>query len=352
MQTCATIKLKLPVDEVLLETMNQYSQAAQHVIDVGYSTRLGKLKLHQATYYPVRELTCLPAQLVVSSRDKAYEMLKSVRARKRMKKKASKPQVKKFLSIRYDARSFTFKPEEVSLSTIKGRLKIPIQVPGYFLKYLSWTVRTADLIYRKGNLFLHVVVSRDVNINSSTHKIVGVDVGINNLAVTSDNRFYKGVKGKFAEFYRLRRVLQAKGTRSARRKLKRVSGRQTRFMADVNHRISKEIVKPLSEGDSIVMEDLNGIREGVTIKGRRKGKALNRLTNNWAFRQLQSFIDYKATHKGVWVVYVDPHYTSKTCSKCGEIHSIRPLKRGFFKCLHCGFSLNSDLNASRNLRDM
>jgi len=354
MKNCATIKLKLPLNEVLLETIRQYSKSARHVVNAGYNTPVGKskIKLHNTTYREVRkQLPQLPAQLVISSRDKAYEMLKSVRARKGMRKKASKPQVSDYLPVRYDARSFSFKPDMVSLTSVGGRLKIPIQVPEYFERYLDWTVRTADLIYRKGNLFLNVVVSRDINIDCSTGKTIGVDVGINNLAVTSDRQFFRGVKGKLAKFHRLRRKLQAKGTRSARRKLKRVSGRQRRFMADLNHRISKTIVEPLVKGDCIVMENLNGIRDGVTIKGKRKGKTLNRLTNNWAFYQLQRFIDYKASGKGVWVIYVDPYYTSKTCSNCGEIFSVRPKKRGFFKCLHCGFSCNADLNASRNLRE-
>ncbi|MBU4266679.1 MAG: transposase [Candidatus Altiarchaeales archaeon] len=354
MKNCATIKIKLPVNDVLLETIRQYSNSAKYVVDVGYNTPVGKskIKLHNATYREVRkQLPQLPAQLVISSRDKAYEILNSVRMRKRMRKKASKPQVSDYLSIRYDARSFYFKPDVVSLTSVGGRLKIPIQVPKYFGRYLGWTVRTADLIYRKGKLFLNVVVSRDITIDCSTGKTIGVDVGINNLAVTSERQFFKGVKGKLAKFHRLRGKLQAKGTRSARRKLKRVSGRQRRFMADLNHRISKGIVEPLDKGDCIVMEDLNGIRNGVTIKSKRKGKVLNRMTNNWAFYQLQGFIDYKASRKGVWVVYANPHYTSKTCSNCGEVYSIRPKKRGFFRCLHCGFSCNSDLNASRNLRE-
>ncbi|MBU4406300.1 MAG: hypothetical protein KKB24_01810, partial [Candidatus Altiarchaeota archaeon] len=96
MKNCATIKIKLPVNDVLLETIRQYSNSAKYVVDVGYNTPVGKskIKLHNATYREVRkQLPQLPAQLVISSRDKAYEMLNSVRARRRMRKKASKPQV-------------------------------------------------------------------------------------------------------------------------------------------------------------------------------------------------------------------------------------------------------------------
>ncbi|MBU4201671.1 MAG: hypothetical protein KKB85_00790, partial [Candidatus Altiarchaeota archaeon] len=182
------------MNDVLLETMRQYSNSAKYVVDVGYDSPIAKskIKLHHVTYREVRkQLPQLPAQLVINSRDKAYEMLKSVRARKRRGKKASKPQVSDYLPIRYDARSFSFKPEMVSLTSVGGRLKTPIQVPKYFERYLGWTVRTADLIYRKGKLFLSVVVSKNINIDCSTGKTIGVDVGINNLAVTSERQFFK-----------------------------------------------------------------------------------------------------------------------------------------------------------------
>jgi len=353
MISCAVIKIALPTDEVLLETMQQYSWSAQQVVDAGYGSRMGKLKLHHQTYYPIREaLPKLPAQLVCSSRDKAYESLKAVRERGKKGWKISKPQMKKFLTVRYDARTFSLKDDVVSLSTVEGRRRFNISIPKYFQQYIGWKHCTADLLYRKGRLYLHVVVSTDVRIDSSTGNFVGVDVGINNLAVTSEGKFFSGIKEKYAKILRLTKRLQAQGTRSAKRKLKRVSGRRKRFMADVNHRISKEITSDLNSGDCIVLEELTNIRERCTVKSKNgRGKVLNRLLNNWSFNQLQSFLDYKAVRKGVWVVYVNPAYTSKSCSHCGSRYSVRPQKRGFFKCLHCGYSLNADLNASRNIRE-
>jgi transposase len=77
---------------------------------------------------------------------------------------------------------------------------------------------------------------------------------------------------------------------------------------------------------------------------------MNRLLSNWAFFQLRQFIDYKAGRNGVVVVTISPEYTSKMCSRCHEISSIRPGNVGFFKCLNCGYSCNADLNASFNIR--
>ena len=174
---------------------------------------------------------------------------------------------------------------------------------------------------------------------------VGIDVGISNLATTSGFVFFKGVKSRIARFQRLRSALQSKGTASARKHLKRLSGAQTRFMRSVNHWISKRIVSGLDAGDIIVMENLHGIRE------RRRGRSLNRLLSNWAFLQLKCFVEYKAVRKGVVFCSVSHAYTSMMYNRCHEIDSIRPKKVGFFKCLNCGYSFNTDLNASFNLRD-
>jgi putative transposase len=137
----------------------------------------------------------------------------------------------------------------------------------------------------------------------------------------------------------LRGRLQAKGTRSSKRHLRMLSGEETRYMAWVNHNISKSIVSGF-DGCKIVMENLKGIRK------KYRGKIMNYWISNWSFFQLQNFIEYKAIRKGIIVDRVKPEYTSQLCHRCGNI--------GFR--IHGGFSCNcglhdysADLNASKNL---
>ena len=184
--------------------------------------------------------------------------------------------------------------------------------------------------------------SKEVAVKSSgSHRVLGIDLGVNNLAVTSDNRFFHSaqVKQIKRKFKFLRSKLQAKRTRSSRRLLKKISGKEKHFMAWINHNISKEIVSSF-DGGKIVMENLKGIRKV------RRGKKMNYWISNWSFFQLQSFIQYKAEIKGIEFVKVRPNYTSQICSKCGQLGSRSGCS---FVCFHCGFSLNADLNASRNL---
>jgi len=342
MMVQATIRLKVPYSKSLIDTMIEFSKATQFAYDYALKNKIRSWKtLHQRTYRKIREFSKLPAQLCCKAIKFALETKRGCRNRK--------ADFSRELSVPYDKRSYSFDfSGKCSLSTINGRLKQTLHIPDYYLQtYKDWEVRSATLSRVRKDLFLNVTVAKEVNpaICGPNSKIVGIDLGINNLATTSEKQFFRGVQTHIAGLQRLRSKLQSKGTRSARRHLRKLRGRQTRFMKSVNHEVSKRSVSRVKAGDIIVMENLRGIRN------KRRGKALNRLLSNWAFAQLRSFIEYKAIRKGAIFVTVLPHYTSRTCRRCHEIISARPKNAGFFKCLNCGYSCNADLNASFNLRE-
>ena len=142
------------------------------------------------------------------------------------------------------------------------------------------------------------------------------------------------IKTKKLKFKRLKAKLQSKGTLSAKRLLKKISGKEQRFMKYWNHVISKEIIKGCETGDTIILENLKGIRKT------NQGKTMNYWISNWSFHQLQNFIEYKATHKGIEVVRVKPNFTSQICHRCGRLGS---RLKGCFCCNHCGFLCIRDL---------
>ncbi len=339
MKSVTTIKLKIPKNKLLLQTMKRYSKAIQYIANQGFKAEItNRYKLHHLCYYKARERFKLPSQFVINANRVASQTLKSVKSNK-----GSKPVFKEIMPLAFDKRTFTFTKDNVRLSTIKKRIDIPIQIPKYYIKYLSWNYQTALLVLdKKDRMFLNITFSRDINIRKDSDGFqLGVDVGINHIAVTSNRQFFSGnkVKKYRLKFKRLRAKLQAKGTNSARKLLKKVSGRERRFKAWVNHNISKQIVSNCNAG-TIVLENLKGIRK------QRKGKKFNFWLNGWSFYQLHSFIKYKAEREGIRVINVSPYLTSQTCSKCGKVGS---RSKGFFVCCHCGYSLNADLNASFNL---
>ncbi len=338
MKSVVTIKLKIPMNRLLFDTMKQYSKAVSYIADRGFKSGVrNRYELHHLCYYGAREKFNLPSQFVINANRVASQTLKSVRTNK-----GSKPIFKEHLPLAFDKRTFTFSSDKVRLTTIKGRVDVPIEVPECYWKYLDWSPQTALLTINTNKMFLHLTFSRDVNIQTISNRLqLGVDVGINHVAVTSQRQFFSGkkIKNKMIKYKRLRTKLQAKGTRSSQKLLKRISGRERRFKAWANHNISKAIVSNCDAG-TIVMENIKGIRK------QRRGKRFNFWLNGWNFRQLQSFIEYKALQKGVRVVKVSPYLTTQTCSNCGNLGS---RSKGFFVCSHCGYSLNADLNASYNL---
>lgn len=351
------IKVKLLANEreqaLFGKTIAQYSACFNHVARESWETRTTNgVELHRETYYPLRQqYPQLPSQLVISAREKAREAVKSALARLKRGKRATCPHTSR-TAVRYDARSYTFSPErgELSLSTTGGRLRLGVSVPEYFRPYLRnrLGLDSADLVqYDNGTLWMHVVVTLpDPPIPAETGKVVGVDVGISRIAVSSDGEFFDGkrVKEHAREFFRLRRALQAKGTKSARRHLKRLRRQENRFRRDVNHRVSKLLVASLPPGSTIVMENLTDIRERV--KARRQQR---RELHNWPFAQVQQFVTYKAAMRGIQVSYVDARYSSQSCSRCGHLARSNRQMQSWFLCRKCGYQLNADLNAARNL---
>ena len=170
-----------------------------------------------------------------------------------------------------------------------------------------------------------------------------------NIVADSDGRLYSSadLKGIRARRERLRSKLQSKGTKSAKRLLKSRSGKQQRFVRNINHIISKAIIRNTCKDTprGIALENLKGIRERLTVY-----KAQRRMMGRWSFGQLRSFLEYKAKRVGIPVVIVNPKGTSRTCPTCGYEAKKNRKSQSNFLCVQCGFSGHADLIAAENIR--
>jgi IS605 OrfB family transposase len=222
----------------------------------------------------------------------------------------------------------------------------------------GWNVGGTYLCVRKKGIFLHVSLDREGEVLPAEQATVriGVDRGQNYLAVAAGPdgkcRFFGGgeVKQKGRQYREMRESLQRQKaqpdeSRSIRRVLKRLSGKERRYMTDVNHCVRKEIVAfaAQSPGAVIVLEDLKGIRKNTKHRKEQRGDF-----HRWAFAQLERFIRSNAQQAGLSVALVDPRHTSKGCSRCGNVADGQR-NRPNFKCQACGFQLHADLNAARNI---
>lgn len=323
----------------LLKTIHTYNEIVnEHIIKCFELKTNSKKKLHKALYKKIRkEYPTFPSALIQCARDNAVEMLKGNKYKNHTKKRLDS-------SIRFDLRTAKVFLEsgQLQLTTIEGRKKYNIRIPDYFTKYFGWKVKAVTLGVNKKFLKLKVIVEGEKPQQVPNKKVLGIDLGIKNFAVLSNNTFIKPnkIRAVRRHYAYLRKKLQSLGTRSSKRKLKTLSGRERRFMRDFNHCLSKRIVN-MNYG-IFALEDLKGIRKG------RRGRIFNRMRSNWAYFQFKQFLSYKAEDVGKRVVLVDPRYTSQRCSKCGFI-SKSNRNKGSFHCKSCGFHSSADLNASINI---
>jgi len=343
-----TVKIKLNINpDEIRPTLIAYTKAFNYVCQIGWEDKdYNKFSLQQKTYRKIRNY--LPSNLAITAIAKAADALKSTKARLKRNQKVNCPKSNQ-CSIRLNQRSYNiwFDKNRISLLTIDGRKKFPIVVPEYFKQYLDWRRKSAELFLRGNDVFLHVIFEKEITGISSNGKVVGIDRGINKLAVTSNNQFFSGghIKHVSERYERLRSKLQSCGSKSAKRHLCKLFKKENRFRADVNHVVSKQIVQYLEPGTTVVLEDLKYIRQNSKLRKTQRKKL-----HKWGFFQLEQFITYKAEAKGIQVKHINSRYTSQKCSRCGYISRSNRKSQSVFKCKQCGFSLNADLNASRNIR--
>lgn len=340
-----TVALKLETTpeqfDALLETMEAFNAGCNHVAEFAFEQRCSnKVKLQPFVYGALRSQFGLSSQMAIRCIAKACEAYKRDRS--------IKPTFDPHGAIVYDERIMSVRDAaHVSLLTLKGRVIVGMRYGAYQAERLEFQKGQADLILRKGAFYLYICVDIPSAPHVETEGFLGVDLGIVEIAVDSRGNRYSGeaIKKVRRNVREHRRQLQRKQTNSAKKRLRRIAARQSRFVRDTNHCISKRIVATaLVLKKALALEDLSGIRERSTVS-----KSMRWLLGNWAFDQLGQFIGYKAELAGLPLVYVDPRNTSRICSRCGYCDKANRKSQACFLCIECGFECNADDNASVNI---
>ena len=332
--------------------MREFTQSFNLVCAEGWRLREGNAyTLHKLTYRDSKALCPnLVSDLHVQARQKAAETVKSALTWSKKKRNVGCPQ-STLCPPRYNCNSFSVDWQQglANLATTAGRQKVAFTVPAYALHLVDNRVTTADLKYHKGRFTLHVVLKLGDLEFVDNNAALGVDLGVCRPAVTSDNRFHGKKHWREVEKrrFRLRRKLQANGSKSAKRHLRNLAGRSARFRRDCEHVLSRSILHGITAGTTVVVENLTNIRTRVKAS---RGEAKRRL-HAWSFAQLKAFLEYKAEALGCKVVGIDPRHTSQRCNACGFIYRGNRRSQSEFCCRSCGHKQNADLNAAKNIRD-
>ena len=341
-----TLQLQLLPDAAqsarLLETMERYNEAAAFAAQCGFDAGVfSQPSIHKLAYAEIRSRFGLSAQMAVRAIGKAVECFH--------RDKSKCPTFKPHGATTYDERIMGFKGlDKVSLWAFpEGRVIVPLVYGEYQKQRFDRLKGQADLVYRGGKFYLYCTIETPTDAPITPAEFLGVDLGIVQIATTSDGKDFSGseVKSVRHRNRRLRSVLQKKQTRAAKRRLKKLSGREHRFATHVNHCISKQIVADAKRsGRGIKLEDLSGIRERV-----KAGYKQRAVLHSWAFAQLRFFLTYKSALAGVLLVTVDPRNTSRTCAVCGHCEKNNRKSQAEFRCRSCGHEANADVNAAVNI---
>ena len=337
-----TMSIKTPLNpEDYFLWFNQCADMFNQYVDWAFKVKsYNKNKAHKELYQKFRcDYPQIPSALVQCVRDMALEAVK----RDKFK---SKPKKKNNSSLRLNKCLINLKGNSISVIHPNKRIKFNFDYANYFSNYKNAKFRSATLQYKKisHTIVLNLQFEFPDTPLKAEGEIIGVDRGIYNLVSCSNGLQIKGsqIRARQRKDLFNKRNIQSKGTKSSKRKLKKLSGRYARFSANINHCISKQIVS-IPNLKTVVFENLKNIGK------KRKGKKLNKWIHSWSFHQLQIFTEYKALEKGIEVKYVDPRYTSQKCSACGFTDKNSRHKHRFV-CIHCGHTCDADLNAAINIK--
>jgi len=204
-----------------------------------------------------------------------------------------------------------------------------------------WKINQIEL----DNTFAYVSVTVPESPQYVPETSIGVDLNTTRhcavIAIKETGKVYKlGKKAQHThtKYRNMRRSLQKQGLYEV---VKRIKNRESRIVKDINHKISRFIVNlAVKEKGGLHLENLEGIREN-----KKHRKSFRYALHSWSFYQLRQFIEYKSLLAGVPVVYEEPAYTSKVCSRCGLVGERNGKS---FKC-PSGHVEHADINAAFNL---
>ena len=360
-----TVKIKLEPraaeHAALWGTLIKCNALANKVSAIAYRAKNKNKIALQSRVYSLLKAEGLAAQAtirVIGKVSEAYASQNGLITKGVLKGKSKQKAISKPIQFRpragqaFDKNNLSYNLEQktVSIWTVAGRLRtVAFACSDEQLELLTKCRKgESDLLYEHGVFYLSAGVEIPEEPLMEVTDYLAFDSGIVNIATTSDGDNWSGgaVTAKRKKNRSLRAKLQTKGTKSAKRLLKKRSKKESRFVRDVNHVISKKIVEVAKHtGRGIAHENLKGIRERA-----RSNKTTRTELNNWAFHQLFALVAYKAKIAGVPVRIVDPAYSSQLCPECGTIGKQNRPNRNLFCCNSCGCSGPADVIAARNIR--
>ena len=210
---------------------------------------------------------------------------------------------------------------------------------------------TGFTISRENNKY-YISFSFYTDIESKeTSGAVGIDLGIKDFAICSDGTVYPNMrfyekslrKLKISQRSLCRKQKGSKNREKARLKVSKLHKKVRNQRNDYQHKISRELV---NKYNTICLETLK-------VKNMVKNKRLAKSISDVSWSSFVGKLDYKIAENQGCLVKIDRFYpSSKTCSNCGNVKKELKLSERTYHCTECGFTIDRDLNASINIRNV
>lgn len=365
METIITIPITLPYDEDINTTLLRFKSIQQSVSNICYnsgSKPLNAVQLQKKTYQNIKgqvnsQMTLTALRCVAG----AYASAWTQRKTKPIKRSFNFYKSTAVYLIGDRGRDADFKKDgSLSIWTVNGRKKINYKVAEHYQEIFKSAkiYNSLTVINRQGKLLGKLAITIEVPDTNGIHP-VGIDLNQTNtlVATDSDNKtlFISGRKTKERNKRnrktrsRLHRKLanhkaDKKSTHSVRRLLKRLGKRISNRNKTFSGVVAKTVCEWAKPNSILVFEELTGIKKKKKQTD-RKGNI--RKSNEWNHRQIRMAVEHKAKFYGHSIQYVNPAFTSQTCSRCGIIGN---RMKHSFSCV-CGYKEHADINASKNIRN-
>ena len=333
----------------ILQMLDQFRQMLNECVRIGLAENVTSLKSLSTKAYNQLATYDVMSYYKLCAISKATGILRNYRKAKRKNAKTKEPYAHQLqLTTCYGfkiktiekAISLPFKPEQPLSIPLNAHVLRVLSEPNIQTRSITLTDRQLSISYAKE---AEPIQPRG---------LIAIDRNLDNLTVAdSDGQMRRQNLAKATEIKARYREIRSHMQRNDVRIRQRVTGKYGRKQRDkvkkILHHASKQIVMRAKEKKfGVVMENLTGIRK-LYRKGNGQGRMYRGRMNSWSYAELQRQIEYKARWEGIPLIYVNPHGTSLKCSICGS--KMKPEENRTLKCRSCGFTVDRDVNAARNI---
>jgi putative transposase len=333
----------------LLALLELFRQMLGECIRIGLTENITSMKALSTSAYKQLQTYDVLSYYKLCAISKASGILRNYKKAKRSRRRIKEPYARK----RQLTTCYGFKIADGRLLIpYRPHQHIPIALNPHTLSVLSEpnvTVESFTLTEDR----LALSISKDSALIEPSG-LIGIDRNLDNVTLADSSSsiqiFDLAAAGEIKALYRqIRSHMTRNDQRVKKRVLTKFGRRERNRVQQILHQTSKHIVEEAKQKQyAIAMEKLTGMRK-LYRKGNGQGREYRARLNSWSFAELQRQVEYKAQWEGIPVVYVNPAGTSAKCSICGSRMTRIPEENRELRCRGCGYTVDRDVNAAKNI---